>query len=70
MFNILKERVLKDLNELLKLGVNTKSAIVKVEDGFFDEDLLDWSDDTSCISTRDATDIILTMTNIQRGIGL
>ena len=70
MFNILKERVLKDLNELLKLGVNTKSAIVKVEDGFFHEDLLDWSDDTSCISTRDATDIILTMTNIQRGIGL
>ena len=70
MFNILKEKVLKDLNELLKLGVNTKSAIVKVEDGFFDEDLLDWSDDTSCISTRDATDIILTMTNIQRGIGL
>ena len=70
MFDILKERVLKDLNELLKLGVNTKSAIVKVEDGFFDEDLLDWSDDTSCISTRDATDIILTMTNIQRGIGL
>jgi len=70
MFDILKERVLKDLNELLKVGVNTKSAIVKVEDGFFDEDLLDWSDDTSCISTRDATDIILTMTNIQRGIGL
>jgi len=34
MFDILKERVLKDLNELLKLGVNTKSAIVKVEDGF------------------------------------
>ena len=64
MFNILKERVLKDLNELLKLGVNTKSAIVKVEDGFFDEDLLDLSDDTSCISTRDATDIILTMTRL------
>ena len=64
MFDILKERVLKDLNELLKLGVNTKSAIVKVEDGFFDEDLLDWSDATSCISTRDATDIILTMTRL------
>ena len=64
MFDILKERVLKDLNELLKDGVNTKSAIVKGEDGFFDEDLLDWSDDTSCISTRDATDIILTMTRL------
>ena len=64
MFDILKERVLKDLNELLKVGVNTKSAIVKVEDGLFDEDLLDWSDDTSCISTRDATYIILTMTRL------
>jgi hypothetical protein len=62
MSDILKERVLKDLNELLKVGVNTKSAIVKVEDGFFDEDLLDWSDEFR--STRDATDIILTMTRL------
>ena len=35
----LKEEVLLDLRELLKLNINTKKAINKVESGFFDNDI-------------------------------
>tara|TARA_R100000697_G_scaffold2026_1_gene4597 strand:- start:1683 stop:1868 length:186 start_codon:yes stop_codon:yes gene_type:complete len=35
----LKEEVLLDLRELLKLNINTKKAIKKVESGFFDNDI-------------------------------
>jgi len=59
MFDILKKNVIKDLIELSKLGINTTSAMGKVSMGLFDEDLQDWSE--SCVSTREATDIILVM---------
>ena len=38
----LKEEVLLDLRELLKLDVNTKKAIKKVQTGFFDKDITEF----------------------------
>tara|TARA_R100000742_G_C4176614_1_gene13119 strand:+ start:324 stop:500 length:177 start_codon:yes stop_codon:yes gene_type:complete len=38
----LKEEVLLDLRELLKLDVNTKKAIKKVKSGFFDNDITEF----------------------------
>ena len=38
----LKEEVLFDLHELLKLNVNTKKAIKKVQNGFFDNDITEF----------------------------
>ena len=35
----LKDEVLQDLKELLKLDVNTRKAIKKVKSGFFDNDI-------------------------------
>ena len=40
----LKDKVLQDLHELLKLDVNTKKAIKKVENGFFDNDIAEFDD--------------------------
>ena len=38
----LKDEVLQDLRELLKLDVNTKKAIKKVKSGFFDNDITEF----------------------------
>ena len=38
----LKEEVLLDLRELLKLNINTKKATKKVESGFFDNDITEF----------------------------
>ena len=38
----LKDEVLQDLRELLKLDVNTKKAIKKVQSGFFDNDITEF----------------------------
>ena len=40
----LKNEVLQDLRELLKLNVNTKKAIKKVKSGFFDNDITEFDD--------------------------
>lgn len=40
----MKSNVLKDLQELQKLGVNTKKAIKKVQSGFFDNDITEFYD--------------------------
>ena len=40
----LKDKVLQDLHELLKLDVNTKKAIKKVENSFFDNDINEFYD--------------------------
>ena len=40
----MKSNVLKDLQELQKLGINTKKAIKKVESGFFDNDITEFRD--------------------------
>jgi hypothetical protein len=40
----LKDEVLQDLRELLKLNVNTKKAIKKVSNGFFDNDIAEFDD--------------------------
>ena len=40
----LKDEVLQDLEELLKLDVNTKKAIKKVKSGFFDNDIAEFDD--------------------------
>ncbi len=44
MENQLKNEVLSDLRELLKLGVNTKQTIKKVESGIFDNDIIEFDD--------------------------
>ena len=46
----LKDEVLQDLRELLKLDVNTKKAIKKVKSGFFDNDITEFYDDGMSIS--------------------
>ena len=38
----LKKEILFDLHELLKLNVNTKKAIKKVQSGFFDNDITEF----------------------------
>ena len=38
----LKKEILFDLHELLKLNVNTKKAIKKVSNGFFDNDITEF----------------------------
>ena len=40
----LKDEVLQDLEELLKLDVNTRKAIKKVKSGFFDNDITEFYD--------------------------
>ena len=40
----LKDEVLQDLRELLKLDVNTKKAIKKVQSGFFDNDITEFDE--------------------------
>ena len=42
--NQLKTEVLLDLNALLKLGINTKQAIKKVETCIFDNDIVEFYD--------------------------
>ena len=46
----LKEEVLFDLHELLKLNVNTKKAIKKVQSGFFDNDITEFDEGGMSIS--------------------
>ena len=46
----LKDEVLQDLRELLKLDVNTKKAIKKVKSGFFDNDITEFYDDGMSIT--------------------
>ena len=46
----MKNNVLKDLQELQKLGVNTKKAIKKVQSGFFDNDITEFYDGGMSIS--------------------
>ena len=38
----LKNKVLLELTELLKLDVNTKKAIKKVKSGYFDNDIVEF----------------------------
>ncbi len=46
----LKNEVLQDLEELLKLGVNTRKAIKKVKNGFFDNDITEFDEGGMSIS--------------------
>jgi len=46
----LKDEVLQDLEELLKLDVNTKKAIKKVKSGFFDNDITEFDEGGMSIS--------------------
>tara|TARA_R100000353_G_scaffold18585_1_gene17151 strand:- start:1908 stop:2093 length:186 start_codon:yes stop_codon:yes gene_type:complete len=46
----LKEEVLLDLRELFKLNINTKKAIKKVENGFFDNDITEFRNNGMTIS--------------------
>ena len=46
----LKDEVLQDLRELLKLDVNTKKAIKKVKSGFFDNDITEFDEGGMSIS--------------------
>ena len=46
----LKDEVLQDLRELLKLNVNTKKAIKIVQSGFFDNDITEFYDGGMSIS--------------------
>ena len=55
----LKEEVLFDLHELLKLNVNTKKAIKKVQSGFFDNDITEFYD--GGMSTSEISDYIQMM---------
>ena len=45
-----KDEVLQDLEELLKLDVNTKKAIKKVKSGFFDNDITEFDEGGMSIS--------------------
>ena len=62
MFDNLKTNIIKDLTGLSQLGVDIGSALIKVNAGFFDEDIQNWSEG-GC-STKEATDIILIMSTI------
>ena len=55
----MKNHVLKDLQELKKLGVNTKKAIKKVQSGFFDNDITEFYD--GGMSTSEISDYIQMM---------
>ena len=55
----LKDEVLQDLRELLKLDVNTKKAIKKVQSGFFDNDITEFYD--GGMSTSEISDYIQMM---------
>ena len=46
----LKDEVLQDLEELLKLDVNTRKAIKKVKSGFFDNDITEFDEGGMSIS--------------------
>ena len=46
----LKDEVLQDLQELLKLDVNTRKAIKKVKSGFFDNDITEFDEGGMSIS--------------------
>ena len=48
----MKNNVLKDLQELQKLGVNTKKAIKKVQSGFFDNDITEFDEALKKLSER------------------
>ena len=55
----LKDEVLQDLEELLKLDVNTKKAIKKVKSGFFDNDITEF--DEGGMSITEISDYIQMM---------
>ena len=55
----LKNEVLQDLRELLKLNVNTKKAIKKVSNGFFDNDIAEFDD--SGMSITEISDYVQMM---------
>tara|TARA_Y100000592_G_scaffold60352_1_gene94349 strand:+ start:365 stop:535 length:171 start_codon:yes stop_codon:yes gene_type:complete len=55
----MKSNVLKDLQELQKLGINTKKAIKKVESGFFDNDINEFYD--GGMSTSEISDYVQMM---------
>ena len=55
----LKDEVLKDLQELLKLDVNTRKAIKKVKSGFFDNDIAEF--DNGGMSITEISDYIQMM---------
>ena len=55
----MKSNVLKDLQELQKLGVNTKKAIKKVQSGFFDNDITEFYD--GGMSTSEISDYVQMM---------
>ena len=46
----IKDEVLQDLQELLKLDVNTRKAIKKVKSGFFDNDITEFDEGGMSIS--------------------
>ncbi len=55
----LKDEVLQDLRELLKLDVNTKKAIKKVKSGFFDNDIAEF--DNGGMSITEISDYVQMM---------
>ena len=55
----LKDEVLQDLEELLKLDVNTRKAIKKVKSGFFDNDITEF--DEGGMSITEISDYIQMM---------
>tara|TARA_Y100000052_G_C2896867_1_gene54352 strand:+ start:77 stop:262 length:186 start_codon:yes stop_codon:yes gene_type:complete len=54
-----KDEVLLDLEELLKLDVNTKKAIKKVKSGFFDNDFIEF--DKCCRSISEISNYVQMM---------
>jgi hypothetical protein len=55
----LKDEVLQDLEELLKLDVNTRKAIKKVKSGFFDNDITEF--DKGGMSITEISDYVQMM---------
>ena len=55
----LKDEVLQDLQELLKLDVNTRKAIKKVKSGFFDNDITEF--DKGGMSITEISDYVQMM---------
>ena len=55
----LKDEVLQDLEELLKLDVNTRKAIKKVKSGFFDNDITEF--DNGGMSITEISDYVQMM---------
>ncbi len=55
----LKDEVLQDLEELLKLDVNTRKAIKKVKSGFFDNDIAEF--DNGGMSITEISDYVQMM---------